>query len=93
MSTKRAYLFAVIAASALALAGTAIAQQGRSQPGQGPVAANCAEDIATYCPNTQHGDRSARSCLERNRSKVSAACRNALDTTGGGRGQGRGWQN
>lgn len=90
MSTSRTFLLALVAASPLVLTSAAIAQQGRGQPGQGPVAANCAEDIGTYCPNTQHGDRSARNCLEQNRAKLSLSCRTALDTTGGGRGRGQG---
>ena len=52
----------------------------------GPVATVCAKDIQKYCATQGHGDRQTRSCLESNRKKLSAACRRALDTTGGGRG-------
>ena len=55
----------------------------------GPVATKCAKDIQAYCAGKGHGSRQTRTCLEANRDKVSAECRQALDTTGGGRGRGR----
>lgn len=55
----------------------------------GPVATQCAQDIQTYCSGKGHGSRQTRTCLEANRDKVSAECRQALDTTGPGSGKGR----
>lgn len=69
-----------LAASLLATA--ALAQSG-------PVATSCADDIAKLCANKPH-DGSVRVCLEQDYDKVSAACKTALDTTGGGRGKGLG---
>jgi hypothetical protein len=57
--------------------------------GAGPVGTQCKADMAKFCKGSQHGNMEARACLEANRDKVSAACRRALDTTGGGRGLGR----
>lgn len=65
-----------------ALATTAIAQSG-------PVATACKDDIAKVCAGKPH-DGEVRVCLETNYDKVSAACKSALDTTGGGRGKGLG---
>ncbi len=64
----------------LALSVPAFAQKG-------PVARQCANDIQSYCAGKGHGARQTRSCLETNRDKVSDQCRQALDTTGKGRGQ------
>lgn len=66
-------------------AGSALAQQGT-----GPVASACADDIAKYCAGKSHENREARTCLEANKAKVSAACKSALDSTGGGQGKGQG---
>jgi hypothetical protein len=52
----------------------------------GPVATSCTNDIAKLCAGKPH-DGSVRICLETNCAKVSSACKNALDTTGGGRGK------
>jgi hypothetical protein len=41
--------------------------------------------IAKLCADKAH-DGEVRICLETNYDKVSAACKKALDTTGGGRG-------
>lgn len=68
-----------IAAAAAALATPALAQQG-------PVATACKDDIAKLCAGKSHQNREVRSCLEASKDKVSAACKTALDTTGGGRG-------
>lgn len=73
------------AAVATALTGTAMAQ-GQAT---GPVARACATDITKFCATLSHGDAEVRSCLEQHRQQVSAACRKALDTTGGGRGRNR----
>jgi hypothetical protein len=77
---RKLLIGAVFAAFA---ASTASAQNG-------PVATACKGDIATYCAGKGHGDREVRTCLEDNKGKVSAACKTALDTTGGGRGPGMG---
>ncbi|MDE1935721.1 cysteine rich repeat-containing protein [Bradyrhizobium sp.] len=55
----------------------------------GPVATQCAKDIETYCAGKGHGSGQTRACLQANRDKVSAECRQALDTTGPGSGRGR----
>ncbi len=78
----------IITAVALTLAMTGAAwAQG---PGQGPVAASCGDEIAKLCAGKEHGGGAVRACLEANKDKVSAACKAALDTTGPGRGMGRG---
>ena len=64
------------------IAGAAFAQSG-------PVATSCAGDIGRLCAGKPH-DRSTRICLERAYDKVSAGCKSALDSTGGGRGKGLG---
>ena len=68
-----------------ALACAAFATIAHAQ--QGPVAQACTAEIAKYCAGLGHGNRQTRTCLEKNKAKVSAGCRNALDTTGGGRGR------
>ena len=74
------------AAFALTLAGgAAFAQQG-----QGPVASACNDDIAKLCAGKSHENREARTCLDAKKDKVSAACKTALETTGGGQGKGDG---
>ena len=89
MSLKK---YALIAAAVVALStgvsaqqGQGRGQEGRGQPGQGPVALHCGEDLAKLCPGVEHGNRAGRTCLETNIKSVSADCRNALNTTGGGR--------
>lgn len=76
----------LLTAGALALASSAALAQGA---GTGPVGRACAGDIAKFCAGTNHGGRQARTCLEKNRERVSDDCRAALDRTGGGRGMGR----
>ena len=75
--------------AAVAAAGFAVALSGAALAQSGPVATVCAKDIAKYCAHTRHGNAQTRRCLEGHRKKVSAACRNALDATGGGRGRNR----
>jgi hypothetical protein len=58
--------------------------QGRGQPGMGPVAEKCGDDLANFCPGIEHGAGASRGCLEKNITKVSAACKTALDSTGRG---------
>lgn len=55
----------------------------------GFVAKACNNDIAKLCAGKPH-DGSVRICLEDNYERVSAACKKALDTSGGGRGKGFG---
>ena len=76
---------AFVLASCLLLAATIPV----SAQGTGPVATQCASDIQSFCADKGHGARQTRSCLEANRDKVSSECRQALDTTGPGRGKGR----
>lgn len=83
MSLTRVIIIALAAAS---FATDAAAQRG---PGSGPVAAACQGEIAKYCSDKSHGNRGARTCLEEHQDKISEACRTALETTGGGRGQGQ----
>jgi hypothetical protein len=70
---------AVIVFASAAFTAGALAQGG-------PVATGCANDIAKFCSGKPH-DGSVRICLETNYTKVSAACKQALDSTGGGRGK------
>lgn len=78
-------LINTVAASALVLA-TSIAGASAQT---GPVATACKDDIAKLCTGKAH-DGEVRICLETNYDKVAAACKAALDTTGGGRGKGLG---
>lgn len=55
----------------------------------GFVAKSCSNDIAKLCAGKPH-DGSVRVCLEDNYERVSATCKKALDTSGGGRGKGFG---
>lgn len=63
----------------------ALAATASAQTGQGPVATACVDDIAQFCAGKEHGQGEVRACLEANKDKVSAACKTALETTGGGR--------
>lgn len=85
-------LIAPIAAVSLGIASVAWAQgpgpgrgQGPREPGTGPVAEHCQDEIVQLCEGLEHGGRAIRTCLEKNKAKVSAACKNALETTGPGR--------
>lgn len=55
---------------------------------QGPVATACGQEIASLCADKEHGRGEVRACLEANKDKVSAGCKQALDTTGPGKGMG-----
>lgn len=55
---------------------------GAQQPGLGPAAEKCAQDMKTHCSNAQQGGGSSRGCLERNHQKLSAQCKQALDPYG-----------
>lgn len=71
----------VLTAASIILATSAMAQSG-------PVATSCEQDIAKYCAGKKHGDGEVRDCLEDNIDKVTADCKTALETTGGGQGRG-----
>jgi hypothetical protein len=71
---------AALSLLAVALSATAGAAQS------GPVGRACKPEIASLCAGMPH-DGSVRVCLETNYERVSAACKRALDTTGGGRGK------
>lgn len=77
----------IYATAALALAVAASIPVASAQTG--PVATACKDDIAKLCAGKPH-DGKVRICLETNYDKVTAACKTALDTTGGGRGRGLG---
>ena len=78
-------LIHTIVASALAIAASVSIASAQT----GPVSASCKEDIAKLCTGKAH-DGEVRICLETNYDKVAAACKAALDSTGGGRGRGLG---
>lgn len=78
-------LASVFSLSALLLGTSTIAGLAQS----GPVATACKSDIAKTCAGLPH-DGSVRTCLQNNYDKVSAGCKKALDTTGGGRRLGPG---
>jgi hypothetical protein len=75
----------VLIGAALALAS--MSGLAHAQPGPGPVSRNCTKDLAKYCAGKSHQNREARACLQANKRKLSAACKSALDTTGGGKGR------
>lgn len=79
---KRHAILAAITASAV-LVTTASAQQPGRGPGQGPVITQCQDDIAKFCAGKSHNGE-VRTCLEAKKAEVTAACKTALDTTGGG---------
>ena len=60
---------------------------GAAGTGQGPVMAQCQDDMAKLCAGTAHGPE-MRSCLTAKKESVSAACKTALDSTGPGKGMG-----
>lgn len=67
-----------------------IVSAGAAAAQSGPVSSACKDDLAKYCAGKSHESREARSCLEANKDKVSAACKTALEQTGGGKGKGMG---
>jgi predicted ABC-type transport system involved in lysophospholipase L1 biosynthesis ATPase subunit len=72
--------YAIALGAALMAAPYAVAL---AQPA-GPVVTACKEDIAKLCANLPRNG-SVRACLTKHESEVSAPCKQALDTTGGGR--------
>lgn len=81
MKTKLLGIVAIVAS--LTIAAPALAQN--PQPGKGPVATACRQDIEKFCAGKQHGQGAVRACLESNKANVGAACASALDSTGPGR--------
>lgn len=75
---RLAHIFAVGLVVVMGSAASAFAQPG-------PVAIACKDDIPKHCAGKEHGQGEVRACLEANKDKVSNACREALETTGGGR--------
>lgn len=73
-------------AMTMTVAAAAFAVIASAQAQTGPVATQCAADIAKYCANLTHAGGAVRACLEEQASKVSPECRTALETTGRGRG-------
>lgn len=57
---------------------------------QGPVAQACAVEMEKFCAGTPHGQGQMRACLTTHKDKASAACQQALSTTGTGIGGGMG---
>jgi hypothetical protein len=83
---------ALALAAMMAVVGAAVAQAvgpGGQGAGLGPVASACQTAIEQKCVGKEHGNRDIRACLEANRASLSAACKAALDNTGGGRGYNR----
>ena len=79
-------ILTIAAGFALTAVSTALAQQPGRGPGQGPVITHCKDDIARFCAGKRH-DGEMRGCLKAKKVEVSAACKTALDTTGGGKGR------
>ena len=77
---------AIVSCAAIAAVGSSFAQQPGKGPGQGPVITQCKDDIAKFCAGKSH-DGEVRTCLESKKAEVTAACKTALDTTGGGKGR------
>lgn len=87
MKQHKLYPVAIMATAALVLGTGAVAAQ------QGPVAQSCAAELAKHCADKPHQRGEARACLEANRDKLTEACRHALDSTGPGKGGGKGMRN
>ena len=78
------------ALKSIMLAAVALTSITPAMAQQGPVASACKDDIAAHCAGKSHQNREVRNCLEANKSKVSDACKSALESTGPGKGMGRG---
>ena len=61
--------------------------QGGRRGGRRAVMRNCADDMAKHCAGKSHRRGEMRACLVARKDQVSAACREALDSTGRGRGR------
>ena len=84
----------VVSALAIGSLGVALAQPapgpgpGGPGGGRGPLAAACGADIQANCAG--QAGRGVRQCLTDNQSKISAACKTALESLPPGRGPGGG---
>lgn len=58
--------------------------------GSGPVSVKCKDEIAKFCADKSHVMGEVRSCLEAKKDELSSACKEALESTGPGKGRGRG---
>jgi len=76
-----------LALAVLVLSSGAAWAQGT---GTGPVADQCKSEIAKLCSDKSHGGREVRNCLESKTAELSAGCKQALATTGPGKGMGSG---
>lgn len=69
--------------------GLVAASVATAQAQTGPVASQCGADIAKYCANKTHYNSGVRDCLEDHKAALSAACRQALETSSRGTGMGQ----
>jgi len=83
---KRAIKVTLCAAAGIAVLGTAWAQAPGRGPGQGPVMTQCKDDMAKLFAGKKH-DGEVRAYLEGKKAQASAACKTALDSSGGGKGK------
>lgn len=56
----------------------------------GVVATSCKAEIEKYCADKEHGSGDVRACLNSKKEQLSDACKQALETTGPGKGKGQG---
>jgi hypothetical protein len=78
MTLKKVLLLAVIASS---VASNAFAQQ--QQQSRADQEKACGRDVSRYCkPVIDAGDMVILSCLQQNRTKISAACQKVLKDNG-----------
>lgn len=67
----------------LALATPALAQQP-TQAQIGAIRSSCAADYRAHCASVPTGGMASLNCLQKNMSKLSAACQSAVSAVGGG---------
>lgn len=76
MTLKKALLLAFVASSVVATA--AVAQQSRADQERA-----CGRDVTRFCkPVMDAGDMVILSCLQQNRTKISASCQKVLKDNG-----------
>lgn len=56
----------------------------------GVVAISCKAEIEKHCADKEHGSGDVRACLNSKKEQLSEACKQALETTGPGKGKGQG---
>lgn len=83
----------IVTALVVASSSLAMAQGAGKGTGEGPVGSACKAEIAKLCAGKPHGGGEVRACLEAKKAELSPACKTALDTTGPGKGMGRGKAN